>query len=716
MDTHRGRGPDGIGDIVLPMATWSDRIDVLRRAVLPLARRLHRETRGNIAILAGLSIFILLGAAGVALDMGKIYLAKSTAQRIADQSALSAAYAYAQSGNTLSSAQTAASNLAQANGALPANVSTQIITAPANDDNSATQVSVTLPVPLSPFSGLQQTFNKISVNVSASATAEMFVAAPCIISLNSTGVVATGSGKLTGTGCTVTTGGDLNGISGTSMNAKAFYANGSNVSAVGVVTTSPTSGMIQTHVSTPVWDPYSAAGSSLFSRLSTVATQSLPTFPTSVGTAPTSGSTGESCTSAGQTLSLDSKHSYSWVTNYVSNAYYACTINFTGGTETDVSQGLSISGAGPVTVNFCPGTYKINDGIAISNVAVTMNVTTDATICGSSAGGAVVLDVWGNGSGSAAISTSGTASLTFNGPASFYLYGGINAGSSGAMSFTNGSGTATSAFYVHGGIALENGGPVSFPDGAYFVDSGMSGGSLAGIDVGGSVAVTFGNGSFNIACGINIGASASLTFGSALATTAQSPALFRVNNKQSSGTACESDAINGSGASILKTGNFTYFDINGNVNSTGSIYFGSGLWTINGFLDADASGGSTLQGTDIQIVTSGQITIGQGYNKVDLTAPSTITTSTYGSAPSIVLASNSSAGTHITQGASSTTFTGAIYLPNSALTLDNNGSMTGNGSCMVLDVASITLGNSGAISTDCTGVNATGPNSIVLVQ
>ena len=52
----------------------------------------RREQRGAIAIIVGLSLAVLIGFAGLALDGGRLYLTKTELQNAADACALAAAY------------------------------------------------------------------------------------------------------------------------------------------------------------------------------------------------------------------------------------------------------------------------------------------------------------------------------------------------------------------------------------------------------------------------------------------------------------------------------------------------------------------------------------------------------------------------------------------------------------------------------------------------
>ena len=51
-------------------------------------RGLGADRRGSIVILSALSLIALVAASAVALDLARLYLAQSTAQLVADQSAL----------------------------------------------------------------------------------------------------------------------------------------------------------------------------------------------------------------------------------------------------------------------------------------------------------------------------------------------------------------------------------------------------------------------------------------------------------------------------------------------------------------------------------------------------------------------------------------------------------------------------------------------------
>jgi hypothetical protein len=268
------------------------------------------------------------------------------------------------------------------------------------------------------------------------------------------------------------------------------------------------------------------------------------------------------------------------------------------------------------------------------------------------------------------------------------------------MTFTNSESTsATSSFTVDGSIAMTDGNG-SFPDGTYVITSG-------GIYVGDHT-LTFGNGSFKIVGGIDINqGGGTLTFGSAL----NANSVFQVPNAGSSGY-----AINTSTSSTLTIGSFTYVDLNGNVQIEGAATLGAGSYTINGFFSANSAGGGDFTALGVSIVASGQITFGQGYADIKLTAPATITTATLGTSPTIALATESTSTTTFTGGTSSTELVGAIYTPRSALSMINDGVISSNGSCSIVVASSINLSSSGSITSTCDGVTSTTLSVVSLVK
>lgn len=643
-----------------------------------------RGRRGSVAVLAALFLMVLAGGTAFALDLARLYLARVDSQRIADQSAIAAAFAYVQTSGSESAAVAAAQSLAAVNGAGADTVTTTIGPSPSGDGNKAAQVVVQSAVWLSPFGRMLRPASSI-ITVPTTAYSEITDATvACIIALGTGGVATTGGTQLSANDCAVASAGNVSATNGAPITAEAVYAVGS-VSAANVTTT-PTPGQIHPGASTPQ-DPFNPSGSvdnPVFSRLSTVEALATPAFP-SVGSAPTGGSVNKTCSGK---LSVPAATNYGQI---LSTWYPVCTeIDFLGGGETDISGGLSVAGNATVTINFAAGTYRINGGI-------TVNGGSSAII---NTSGTVVLEVWGG-------ITNNGSSLVLNGPATYYVQGGITQGSSGPLTFNN-----SSTFYVSGGIKVSNSGPTTFPDGTYVITSGDG---TAGIDVSNNSTVTFGNGSFQIANGINLG-NGRLKFGSA----ASSSSLFQVTGADRNG-----DAIETSGGTSLTIGAFPNVDLNGSFVPRGSVTLGGsaypGTYTIYGNLDATNAGGYPFTATNVSLIASGWIGFGAGFNNVTITAPAAVDSTTNGSLSTIALASDSTQSLTITAGAYNTKVNGAIYVPNGTLVLNGAGRLYGgtDGSgCAEVVAKGIAVNAGGGITTTCSALGGSGggQGTVALVQ
>ena len=256
-------------------------------------------------------------------------------------------------------------------------------------------------------------------------------------------------------------------------------------------------------------------------------------------------------------------------------------------------------------------------------------------------------------------------------------------------------------------------GPGTFPNGVYLISSGSSATSPGIIDS--AYTVTFGNGSFNINDGISTGGGSNLTFGSQGLTGD----VFQVAVTPASGSSA-GVAISTGGGGSLTIGSFPNIDLNGAMNVTGNLNLGAGVYTINGAFDAAASGGDSITGgtsgaggNGTQIIAAGQVTLGQGYDSVSLTAPTALSSSSEGQFATVALASQSSLASSITQGASGTDIVGALYLPNSPLTLSGAGALSAGGSCLIVVASTLTVSGAGSVSTNCPNLSTTSASASV---
>jgi hypothetical protein len=675
----------------------------MTRHVVPVARESLRSATaltstltlldqgGSVSIVTAVSMMTLIYSAAMALDLANVFYIKSVDQRIADQSAIAAAFAYASSGSTVTM-QKAASSLATANGAGGATVTASLVTSPSGDGHQAAYVTVTTAVPLSGF-GYAATVSKNtpsgsnSFTVAASAYAEIHGATPCILAkqTHSTGLAATGGTKMTATSCDVGSNSGVTVSNGPSLTATAIYAVGS-ITASGGATITGT----QYPNSSIMADPYLPSGdtsSPVFARLQTsfFTTPSSPVFPT-VPSAPSGGSN-QTCT--GGTMTLAGNSSYGTV-SAGANGGTCSLIKFSGGGTTSI---LNLSLPGNATnLSFGAGTYKIggiNIGCYSGSVTVTMTGKPSFYIYNGASSG---------------IKDTASVPVTFNGTATWYIQGGITDSSTGSLTFTNTDSSSPSTFTVAGGISVSSG-PATFPDGTYTLTAVSSGAALNANNGG---TITMGNGSFIIADGISIGGGDKLTIGSALNASSvfEIPTVVTGNN-----------AITTGGGSSLSIGSFSNVDINGEVEVQGSLTLGAGAYTVNGALDLAASGGGTVSGTGVSLIASGPIAFGQGFSAINLTAPSAITGSNDGDISTVALASSSGSASTISQGATNTDVTGAVYVPQGTLTINGAGNLTGGGNCLQVISAAIAMSGGGSLTTNCSSLGTgTGSGAVTLVD
>src|SRR4051812_8222288 len=70
---------------------FSNATSVVRRSrLIDLLRRFRSDERGGIFVMAALAMIALLGVAGIALDMGRIYIERARLSNVADAGALAA--------------------------------------------------------------------------------------------------------------------------------------------------------------------------------------------------------------------------------------------------------------------------------------------------------------------------------------------------------------------------------------------------------------------------------------------------------------------------------------------------------------------------------------------------------------------------------------------------------------------------------------------------
>jgi hypothetical protein len=326
--------------------------------------------------------------------------------------------------------------------------------------------------------------------------------------------------------------------------------------------------------------------------------------------------------------------------------------------------------------------------------------------------------------------SSGTA-LNF-GPGTYNITQGILTGGGSAMSFgagtfnigklPNGKCSVNGESICHTGSSLTFGGPSTFV---------LSG----GIYVPGGYVLTMGSGSTN---SFNVGADNagnSITGGGGskitLADATGTGHLFQLAGNLNDGSG---------GGSCITVSAATNHDINGYMSLAGGVILGAGTYTVKNYVGIGVNGGGdvTCNGSTIGVSAIGvtfvigatstvtctdgsnqAFCVGAGYAHVTITAP--ISGSMQGFAV-IGPTNGSTAGADFSNGASNTRISGVFYFPTGPIIESGAASVGDNagGDCMQMVGSEITLTGGSALGTRCvtggTGSSGGSTGQITLVQ
>ncbi len=633
-----------------------------------------------------MSTLLLIGLVGISslvVEYGQGLLQKAQNQRVADLAAYSGAMIY-QSTSSTASATAAVNNVMALNGFSSGDASASVVSSPSGDGNNALRVSVTRTIPLF----LARAINSSSsLQVNAVSYAEIPASTPaCLIALSSsgTGITLTGGTDIAAGSCAVASNAGVSVHCGDTITTTLLDYNSSSAPNDPCSGIQAPAGKTLTKTKTSTTDPFSSNSSitAATSRLATVAAIASPSGPSvSGGTAVDFGYSASSTQSA---LAAD-----------------GCSGSLASGTWT-----VTCSGNGPFTF----GNITLRGGI-------TVNFNT---------GGSAAATY--NFSGAIDFS-SGTA-MSF-GPGTFNVSQGIVTGGGSTMSFGGGtfnvgklpSGKCSVAgeSICHTGTSLTFGGPSTFV---------LSG----GIYVPGGYTLTMGAGSTN---SFNIGADSagnSITGGSGskitLADATGTGKLFQLAGNFNDGSG---------GGSCITVSAATNHDINGYMNVAGGVTLGAGTYTVEKYVGVGVGVGGdvTCNGATVGISAVGvtlvigatatvscadganqAFCIGAGYGHVNISAP------TSGSMQGFVVigpTGGATAGADFSNGASNTRISGVFYFPNGAITESGAASVgdTTSGDCMQMVGSQITLSGGSAVGTTCAtgGTGGSGsPGKITLVQ
>ena len=598
---------------------------------------IFRDRRGSVSVLSAVVFPVLVGVLGLVADYGYALVAKSENQRVADMAAYAGALAYNTTSSTTSMVS-AANNVASLNNVPTSAVTTSLTSSPTGDGNQAVQVRISTSDPLH----FAQALGGVSqVTLGGLAYAELKASTPgCLIALNTggTGVTLSGGTALTANSCAVDSNASVSAPCGTSITTVAVNYDSSSAPSQPCSGIQPPSGTSTVKIkNVKSSDPLAANTevSAATARITTVAALSAPAAPPT-GTPITFAYSGTPTLPSGCTGVFSSP---TWtVTCSGAGPFKFGAITVSGGIK------LVVNGPSTATYDISGG-INTGGGTTTSFPAGTYNIGRASSSC--------------NGGGDYSICNTGTT-LTFGGPSTFTLQGGVY--NSGGATLTLGSGS-TNSFTL---------GPSS--DGNAVYVAGGSTITFADATGGGDLFQLVGN--FNVASG---------------------------------------------GGSCVTVSAASQHDINGYFSVAGGVILGAGVYTVNGYVGLGANGGGDvtcggttvgMSGTGVTFVISGTSTpssgscsgqafcVAAGYNHVTLTAPSSGTTSQL-----LVVGPTSTTnttGAAFTEGASATSLSGTFYFPDGPITL-SGGASVGNGSSQCLEMigSQITLSGGTALASTC---------------
>lgn len=655
-------------------------------------RRLHGDDRGAISILAALTMVGVIGFSALAVEYGHGLLQREENQRIADLAAYGAALVYNSTGST-SNATSAAGNVVTLNGLPSGDATTALVTSPSGSGNQAMQVTINTSVPLLLSRVVS---SRASLPVSATAYAEMKATAPgCIIALNpsGSGIALSGAAVVSAPDCAVASNNSVSLVGGASIVTKVVDYKGAAPSVSGGSSITPPAGTSSVrYVHTTTADPLAgnSAVSTATSRITTVAALTSPSGPSVSGgsnvtfkSTSITGSLPAGCSgtvaSSNWTVTCTGTGPFNFntiavnggVAATISNTSSGANYNFTNVIDSGTSNGLTINGGSSATYNMAGGVYA-HGSAPLSFGAGTFNIGT--TSCGGTAGYSICV--------------SGGGRITFGGPSTFVLAGGISQGASGmppSPALSLGYGTSTNSFTIG---KSSNGYSLNNSNGATLFGNATSG-------------------------------------------------LFKTaGNVLTTGGTC------------VALSAAAQHDINGYIAAAGGVVLGSGIYTINGYVAFGNSGGGDvsncpasgtttgLTALEVTLVVSGASTVtcngvassafcfGAGYSTVKLTAPTSASTFGSSTANLAVIGPQSSSNTSaaaFTTGATNTRVSGAFYFPNGEIKMTGAASLHDTvdvNACLQLIGSQVTLSAGTATGSSCTGLGGSGGSgvSVALVQ
>lgn len=631
-------------------------------AVGRAVKRFAADASGNMLVLSALSMPVVIGCAGLAVEYGAAVGLRAENQRMSDLAAYAGAVAYSQE-ESEDRMRAAALAVVALNGGNPADASVSLVASPLDPAALAVRVDM---------AGVQPAFlsailsDVAAIPVRAGSTAILGRAAEaeggaCILALDAaqSGITLSGGTTLNAPDCAI------------ASNAAVVAPCGTRISALKVTYGSTLdncrwdTNVRETVAQQSVTDPLAGhlGIAAAWARVASVNAMQWPLMPTALSGTDVHFEGGwNQSTAAAVKAKMPHGCSAAW-------SAPKWTVDCSGVQSGQEIRFGNITVAGGVTLDIDPGltgrTYYVNGGIETGSSG-------EFRFGGGS---------WTIRQG---LRIQGSATATF-GAGSFLIGNG---------KFTCGSNQPS--------ICAQGSGSLVFGDVSTF-NLGY------GIRLEGSTRVELGGGSGNYYHIGNSGGTAVSLEGSSRLRTGDVAASdgFRIKGD-----------VKTSGGTCAWFGRAAHSDVDGQMSLSGAIRLGAGTWTVNGGFQLGAGGGGgvscfgqdvSLLGEDVTLVVSGKnvkssgscgdaaFCATAGYRNVTLSAPST------GANANVALigpqTSTTRNGASFAAGASSARISGAFYLPNGPVEMAGGAGVGGgSGSCFQVVASRVTLtgGTTGA--------------------
>ncbi|MFC5384605.1 pilus assembly protein TadG-related protein [Aquamicrobium segne] len=640
-----------------------------------------REASGNMLILSALTMPVILGCAGLAVEYGSAVALRAENQRISDLAAYAGAVAYAQQ-ESEARMRAAALGVVVINGGDPLNATVHLVSSPLDPDSLAVRVDIAGVQPAL-LSSIISDVMRISVSAGATALVRSGEedGGACIIALDPTqsGITLSGGTRLNAPECDIASNASIKAPCGT-----------------GIVAKKVTYGSAFDHC---IWD----------NNVKEIVAQQTVTDPLA-------GHAGI----AEAWNRISSVNSMQWPVKPPHNEPGGQDVNFVGGwNQSDVARVRSAMPPGCNATWVQPRWTVDCSDVPVSNEIRFGSITV---------AGGVTLDIDADDPVKRR----------------YFVNGRMETGSSGTFIFNGGRWVIRDGLRIHGSASATFGAGEYIIGSGYYTNGGFNcGGNKHSVCVQGSGSLVFaGPSSFDFGYGIRVEGSTVTELGAgggnyyhmgnpvtnSTSISVNGSARLRTGDvSRDNGFRIKGDVVTAGGTCIW-LGSATQHDVDGHMTFGGGVHLGAGMWTVNGRFALGANGGGnvncfgqdiSLSAQDVTLVLSGKAikplgSCGEtvfcataGYRNVTLTAPDSGPTA--GVAVIGPQLASVRYGALFTAGASSARISGAFYFPNGPLEMSGGAGVGGgSGSCFQAIASKVTLSGGTTGASNCVMNDAKG--------